>query len=233
LHISPVVGKSHKHVTLLQPGEFVAGIGRNQLAEILDAATLRKIAARRTILTEGSPATHLFLLKSGQVKFYRLARTGDEVLLTTLAPGDTFGLGSLLANPGRYIGTAETMHDSELLVWERSRIQRLAQKYPRLAQNALGIVLRYLAAHYDRLFDLVTCTAPERLARVLVRLGQGTGAVVPNGVAITITNDELAVQANVSAFTVSRFLNRWAREGTLDKSRGKLFIHAPENLVVD
>jgi CRP/FNR family cyclic AMP-dependent transcriptional regulator len=228
-----MVHKSHRPVTLSQPTEFVAGIGRDQLSEILGAAKIRKIGARQIILREGAPPTHLFLLKSGRAKFYRLTGSGGEVLLSLLAPGDVFGLGTLLARPVPYVGTAETTRDSELVVWEQARIRRLAQKYPRLAQNALGIVLRYLAAHFDRLFDLVTCTAAERLVRAVLHLGKQTGVVVPTGVEITITNEELASQANVSPFTVSRFLNRWARRGALSKSRGRVFIQCPEKLVSD
>jgi CRP-like cAMP-binding protein len=224
------VDKSHK---LSHRAEFVAGIGGHQLSEILDAAEIRKVGPRRIILREGAAATHLFLLKSGRAKFYRLSRTGEEVLLSLLAPGDVFGLGTLLARPAPYIGTAETTRDSELLVWEMGRIRRLAHKYPRLARNALGIVLRYLATHLDRLFDLVTCTAAERLARIVLHLCQESGVVIPTGAEITVTNEELAGQANVSPFTVSRLLNRWARMGALRKSRGKVFIHSPEKLIGD
>ncbi len=231
--ISRAVRKSQTFLKLSQPTEFLAGIGRDHLAEVLGAAATRKIGARQIILREGTPAAHLFLLKSGRAKFYRLTRGGDEVLLSGLVPGDTFGLGTLLADSVRYMGTAETTHASELLVWDRARIRRLAQRYPRLAQNAMSIVLRYLGAHYDRLFDLVACTAPERLARVLLRIGRGTGAIVPTGVEISVTNDELAAQANVSAFTVSRNLNRWVRAGALWKSRGKVFIQSPTKLIVD
>ena len=128
---------------LPHPAELVAGIRGAQLSEILDAAKARRIAAGQIILREGASPTHLFLLKSGRAKLYRLARSGDEVLLSLLTPGDSFGLGSLLARPVSYIGTAETTRDCELLVWEQARIRRLARKYPRLAENALGIVLRY------------------------------------------------------------------------------------------
>ncbi len=225
--------KSKKILTLSQPTELVEGIGRDQLSEILGAAEIREIGARQIILREGGPPAHLFLLKSGYAKFYRLTRNGGEVLLWRLVPGNVFGLGTLLAHPVPYIGTAETTRDCELLVWEQARIRRLAHKYPRLAQNALSIVLRYLAAHFDRLVDLVTCTSPERLARVVLHLGKETGVVVPSGIEITVTNDELAAQANVSTFTVSRFLNRWARKGALSKSRGKVFVRHPEKLVGD
>src|SRR5262245_32247799 len=98
--------KSRKNVTL-SPTEFLAGIGKNQLHEILGAAELRKIKAHKVILREGNPAAHLFLLKSGRAKFYRVTRNGDEVLLSQILPGDVFGLGTLLAKPVPYIGTAE------------------------------------------------------------------------------------------------------------------------------
>jgi CRP-like cAMP-binding protein len=225
------VPKSHKHVRPSPTAEFLAGIGRSQLSEILGAAKVQKVSARHIILREGNPPAHLYLLKSGLAKFSRLTRNGDEVLLWQLMPGDTFGLGTLLAHPTPYVGTAQTMRDSELLVWEQAKIRGLARKYPRLAQNALGIVIRYLTAHFDRLFDLLGCTAAERLARAVLHLSKGTGKVVPTGVEIAATNEELGALANVSPFTASRLLNTWARDGVLAKSRGKIFVQSPEKLI--
>jgi CRP-like cAMP-binding protein len=215
-----------------QPPEFLAGIGKTQYREILGGAELRKIDARHIIFREGDPPAHLYLLKSGRAKFYRLTRDGEEVLLAVLAPGNVFGLGTLLARPMPYIGTAETTADSEFLVWDQARIRGLARKYPRLAQNALGIVFRYLAAHFDRMFELVSCTAPERLARMLVHLGKRMGKILPNGVEVTATNEELAALAHISPYTVSRLLGKWERVGALVKSRGRVFIQSPEKLVV-
>ena len=226
-----LVYRSHNRLTLSRPVEFVQGIRGDRLSEILDAAEMRKVSAQTTILREGDTPAQLFLLKSGRAKFYRLTDAGDEVLLSLLVPGDTFGLGTLLARPVPYIGTAETTRDSELLVWKYARIRKLAEKYPRLAQNALGIVLRYLTAHFDRLFGLVTSTAQERLASVMFHLGSETGQTVATGVEINATNDELAALANVSPFTVSRLLNRWTRSGALTKSRRKIFIKSPEKLL--
>jgi CRP/FNR family transcriptional regulator len=209
------------------------GFRGDPLSEILNAAEVRKVSAEKTILREGDSPAHLFLLKSGRAKFYRLTDDGDEVLLSLLVPGDTFGMGTLLAPPVPYIGNAETTLDSELLVWKYARIRKLAQKYPRLAQNALSIVLRYLDTHFDRLFHLVSSTAADRLAYVLIHLGRETGQTTPAGVEINATNEELAATANVSPFTVSRLLSRWARSGALAKSRRKIIIKVPERLVSD
>src|SRR5262249_45595460 len=156
-------------------------VPEDQLNEILEAAERRKIGPQEIIFREGSPSSHLFLLISGRVKFCRLTDDGTEVLFGHLVPGDTFGLGTLLARPMPYVGTAETTRDSQLLVWKQARIRKLAEKYPRLSQNTLGIVLRYLKTHFDRLFDLMSGTAGERLANVVLRLGKDTGLVIPNG----------------------------------------------------
>jgi CRP-like cAMP-binding protein len=225
--------KSGKRLTLSPPAELFAGLGRDQMAEILGAAEIRKAHARQIILREGALASHVFLLKAGRAKFYRLTQSGGEVLLSMLRPSQAFGLGALLSRPMHYVGAVEATHDSELLVWDQSRIRRLAKKHPRIMENALGIALRYLTAHFDRLFDLVTCTAEERLTRVLLHLGKETGAIGPKGVEIAATNEEVAGLANVGVFTVSRLLNRWARRGALSKSRGKVLIRAPEKLVRD
>jgi CRP-like cAMP-binding protein len=225
------VSTSHKLLSPAQLAEIVADIRGAHLSEILGAAETIKIGPQQIILREGAPPTQMFLLRSGRAEFFRLSRAGDKVLLSLLVPGDAFGLGTLLAPPVPYIGTAKTIRDSELLVWKQARIRKLAQKYPRLAQNALGIVLRYLTEHFDRLFELVTSTAGERVAAALLHLAKETGRRSPTGFAIDASNEELAAQANVSPFTVSRHLSRWESTGALSKSRGKVFIRNPEKLL--
>jgi CRP/FNR family transcriptional regulator len=231
MHDNKGMDKSREQSAYVPPTEFFAGIGKAQIAEILRAADVRKISAHRIILREGSPAEHLYLLKSGAAKLYRITKGGDEVLLSRVAPGDTFGLGTLLARPAPYMATAETIGDCEFLVWDQARIRGLARRYQRLAQNALGIVLRYLAGHFDRLAHLLTSTAEERVAHTVVHLGKKSGTVVPTGVEIAATNEEIAALANVSPFTVSRVLNKWMRVGALAKSRKKVFIQTPEKLM--
>jgi CRP-like cAMP-binding protein len=218
-------------LTLALTAEILTDIRGAQFSEIIGAAETIKMGSQQIILREGAAPTHMFLLRSGRAEFYRLSRAGDEVLLSLLVPGNAFGLGALLVPPARYIGTAKTTRDSELLVWKQARIRKLAQKYPRLAQNALGIVLRYLTTHFDRLFELVTSNAGERVAAALLHMAKETGRKTPTGFEIDASNEELAAQANVSPFTVSRHLSRWERTGALSKSRGKVFIRNPEILL--
>ena len=184
--------------------KLLSGLTPAQKKLVLQSAEQRQVKANQVILQTGDPATSLFLLTKGRVKYYRVTKRGDEVPLFWLAPGDAFGIGTLLAMPLRYIATAQAVDDCELLVWSRNVIRSLAANYELLAQNALQIVLDCLAAYTDRLVGVTTGTAEERLAYTLLQLGDQLGQVRPRGVELAIMNDDLARMANVSAFTASR-----------------------------
>jgi CRP-like cAMP-binding protein len=56
------------------------------------------------------------------------------------------------------------------------------------------------------------------------------GQEAPGGVALQITNEELANAANVTAFTASRLMSQWRRDRALVKRRGKVLLRSPERL---
>jgi CRP/FNR family transcriptional regulator, nitrogen oxide reductase regulator len=218
---------------LTVPSQLFAGMNEIAIAEILAAGHPRKVAAKRVIFSAGEKATHLFVQRTGRIRYFRPTITGDEVLLRLLAPGDTFGIGTLLKNPCPYVGSAEAISEVDMLVWEHASIQNFATLYPQLADNALRIVLRYLKGYVDRHVGLVTKTAEQRLADTLLTLGHRTGRTLPTGVLVDVTNGQLGALADISLFTASRLLSGWERQGTVSKSRGKVLIHSPEALIGD
>ena len=210
-----------------------SGLTADQTKSIIESAELRKFPAGTIIVNGGSPAINLFLITQGTAKYFRVTKRGDEVLLWWLSRDDTFGIGALLAERARYIGTAQSVDDCEMLVWSQDEIRRLAAKYQLLAENALNIVLQYLAAYADRIVGLSTETAEERIARTLLQLSHRVGRVRPTGVEVAIRNEDLSRLADVSPFTASRQLKKWAREGVIQKSRRNIQILSPESLLLD
>jgi CRP-like cAMP-binding protein len=154
-------------------------------------------------------------------------------LLQRLLPGDVFGLGTLLKHPPAYIGSGQTISDCELLVWEHTKIRKLANTYPQLAENGLRIVLHYLKGYADRHVGLITKTSKQRLAETLLNLGHRTGRVHRHGIEIEATNEQLSALADISRFTTSRLLSGWEREGAVSKTRGRVLVHTPETLIIE
>ncbi len=57
------------------------------------------------------------------------------------------------------------------------------------------------------------------------------GRSVSGGVELHVRNEELANEENVTIFTVSRLMGEWQRKGLLKKSRGKVVLRLPEELI--
>jgi CRP-like cAMP-binding protein len=210
---------------------FFSGLGRKETGTVLSAGTRLSLKASEIIARADEPANRLFLVRDGAVDYFVVTRDGRKVLLRRLVSGNIFGVGALLSQPTGYAGTSQTVRCSELLTWEHSVIRKLAGDYPRLAENALQTVLRYFAIFAERHLALVSKPAQERLACALTSLGSRSGHIVPTGVEVDIKNEDLAALADVSSFTASRFLKKWDRQGTVEKTRGKVVIQRPEELL--
>jgi CRP/FNR family transcriptional regulator, nitrogen oxide reductase regulator len=210
---------------------FVEGFAPSDLAVILGAATLRRFQAHSLIANEGHAADKLFLMIEGRARTFTTTRKGEKVVLLWIATGETSGGRALLSEPMEYLVSTETVTDSLVLVWNRSAILPLTKQYPRLLENALRIASDYVEAYRELHLAATYHTASQRVARVLDSLAKGIGRRTVEGIELNVSNEELANEANVTIFTVSRLLSEWQRKGLLVKSRGRIVIRLPEEPV--
>src|SRR2546429_8912667 len=87
-----------------------------------------------------------------------------------------------------------------MLVWDRGTLRNLAGYYPRLLENALLIAYDYLAWYVADHVALISHTARQRLASVLVGLARTIGKRVSDGFEFDAKNEELASAGNVNGF---------------------------------
>jgi CRP-like cAMP-binding protein len=209
---------------------FLQGLEKPELESILTNASQRRLLANSVVQNQGEPASHLLLLTSGRARYFYITEEGRKILFLWLRPGDILGGSALLAQPLSYLVNVETLKDSRMLVWDRATIRSLAARYPRLRENALSIAFDYFTYYVATHTALVSNSARERLARILVNFANGIGHEVSGGIQLEITNEDLANEANVTVFTASRLLSEWQRNGAIIKSRGKIVLCSPERL---
>jgi CRP/FNR family transcriptional regulator, nitrogen oxide reductase regulator len=207
------------------------GLRSSDVKEVLAASHLLKVGPKEVLCSANEPALNLFVLVHGRVKYSQVTPRGEEIILRVMTPTEGFGFTTLLSNPPNYLGTAESLVQSELLVWEHKNILPLAARYPQIMSNTLRITLSYLGNLIDRHSNLFDGTASNRIARVLVDLCRRTGAVDHKGIDVNITNEHLGSLADASRFTVSRTLNKWHKQHVISKSRESVRIHSPEALL--
>ena len=209
---------------------FLEGLTISDRAAVLAAASQRRLQANSVAVHQGDPADYLFLIIHGRARHFYITPQGKKIVLFWLTPGQIFGGSALLSTPAEYLVGTEMLENSSLLVWHRSKIRALAVQVPRLLDNALSVATDYLTWYLAAHTSLVSHSAEQRLAQVLVTLAHGFGRRVSGGTCLDLTNEQLANAANVTPFTASRILSSWRRSGAVVKSRGQLLLRSPEQL---
>jgi len=209
---------------------LLMGLTPLAVEEIVAAATPMHFVANSVVANQRQPAGKLFLLRNGRARYFFITKGGRKLILHWLVPGEIFGGMALLSEPSSYLVSTEIVEASDVLVWNRSAIRRLATKYPQLLDNGLSIAMDYLALHLASHVALTCHNARQKLAETLITLASTIGHSTRAGIELDVTNEELANAANVSVFTASRLLNEWQRRGVLSKSRCRLVLRSPERL---
>lgn len=212
--------------------QLLDGLTPTDRKTILAAATQRRFFANSVITNQDHPADHLFLLTKGLVRYFFVTEAGKKLLFQWLGPGDLFGGQTVLSTPSSYLASTEAVVDSSMFVWDRPAIRGLIARYPRLLENALLTASDYVAWYLMSNISFVSHTVRQRVAQVLVTLARTIGQKTRGGVALLLTNEELANAAKVTPFTVSRLISQWQRDRVLVKRRGKILLLSPARLLL-
>ena len=212
---------------------FFKGLAASDLRMVLQTATIRQIAAHSTIFHQQEPIHSLFLLTEGRARHFYVTREGQKILLRWIKPGEIFSVMALSLSRSTQLTGAETVRDSSIMAWNRNISRSLVAHYPILLENALAIMAGYLEWGLSGYVGLACHSGRLRLARALINLASDLDGETRNGIELEITNNELANTANVDYFTVSRLLRIWHRRGALVKSRGRVVLRFPEQLLID
>lgn len=78
---------------------------------------------------------------------------------------------------------------------------------PQIARNALLLASDFVSWQFTSYIGLASHTARQRVAQILVTLARTVGRETPGGVALHITNEDLANAANVTPFAASRLIS--------------------------
>jgi CRP-like cAMP-binding protein len=210
---------------------FLQGLTNLDVRSIIDAASVRKYSANSVVIKQGDSADHLFLLADGCARLFFISEQGRKVLFRWLLPGEILGAAALLARPSYYLVSTEVVKNSVVFTWSHSTIRSLAVQYPKLLDNVLPFATDHLAWFLSAHMALVSDTARERLAHVLLALSERIGHKVTGGIRVDITNEQLADAANITPFTASRLLSQWQRDGIILKRRCQIVLQAPHRLL--
>jgi len=194
-------------------------------------ATHGQFSEFSVIVRQEDVAERLFLLTSGRGRHFVVTSDGRKIPMHLVTAGQIVGGAAILSTPCLYLASTELLSDGCALVWDRQTIREFVSRLPILLDNALSISI---TEHIEELIAAnisVNSDETARIAQLLISLASGIGRVSSEGIEIHVGNDDLAVGASVTEFTMSLTLARWEREGVLTQGPGKIVLRRPELLI--
>jgi CRP-like cAMP-binding protein len=160
-----------------------------------------------------------------------LDESGRKLTLCILGKGEIFGEMVLVGERRREL-SAQVLQDAVIYEINRDKFLELIEKKPWLALEIIGIFGRRTREIEQKLEDLIFKDIPTRLSRQLLKLIQQHGKETTEGIQINfkITHKELADLIGSARENTTSALNRFAREGILDKKRYLIIVKDEEKL---
>ncbi len=168
------------------------------------------------IYLQDTKATCFYYLKAGRVKSFIQSPEGEERVLNVYGAGSLFGEASFFDELPR-VSSAVALTSCEIVPIDRELVTEEIEKDPELALAMMKYLARTVRLLSGQLDDMAFRPVPCRLARFLL-----AGADRLN--MVRCTQEEIAASISASRVTVSRALNRLAREGAVELQYGSILL---------
>lgn len=209
----------------LKASPVFAGLPAKAIESLAAAAREERCRARDYVFMEGDPALWFCLVKSGRVRIVRHSRTGKDVVLDLLGPGEVFGGVAVFENRP-YPAAAQAIEASVVLKVPAEAILPLSERHPSVIRELALTIGRRLRAAHDSMKALAVDPVEARLAAMLLRLGEREGTRGKQGLTLPfhLTRQSLADMTGTTVETTIRIVSRWLKEGLLLDEGGRLVL---------
>lgn len=214
------------------PDCLAAKFGRHKELTAREIDFLRTLEAEETslpagheLISQGEPSENLYVLRSGWAYGHKLLANGRRQVLEILLPGDLLGTREFVFHGA--LNSVTTATASVVCPFPRARLNEFYEDHPQLTALLVDMLLREQALLVERIADIGSRPALQRLAHLFVeihvrlcRTGPDPGRSFDFPLSQTILGEALGL----SRVHVARTLKELREAGLLELSRRRATI---------
>jgi CRP-like cAMP-binding protein len=167
---------------------------------------------KENIYKQGAPALTLFYIQSGGVGLSTRTKHQPSVVTAILGAGDLFGELCLAGYPLR-MSTAGALTASSIRTIQKKDMLRILRKHNKTSNALVSYLLSSVQKYSDHVAELLTSSAEQRLARVLLRLAHLDKSGPPVAEIPVLSHQVLAEMVGTTRPRVNLFMNRFRKQG--------------------
>ncbi len=174
---------------------------------------------KQNIYTQGEPAETLFYIQKGGVRLSTRRNKRPSAVTAILGVGDFFGELCLADFPLRMC-TAVALTASSIRIIKKDKMLEMIRRKNKTSRSLLAHLLSKIKNYRDHVADLLTSTAEQRLAHVLLRLAHlgkngRTGIEIPH-----LTDTVLAEMVGTTRSRINEFMQQFRKKGFITCAGG-------------
>ncbi len=178
---------------------------------------------KQNIYKQGAPAYTLFYIQEGGVRLSTRTKQQPSAVTAILGVGDFFGEICLAGYPLR-VSTAVALTASSIRTIQKKKMLQMLRKKNKASNALVAYLLSSVQKYKDHVSELLTSSAEQRLARVLLRLAH----LDKRGPAVAeipiLSHQVLAEMVGTTRPRVNLFMNRFRKRGFINYDGG-LEVH--------
>lgn len=178
---------------------------------------------KQNIYTQGAPAYTLFYIQAGGVRLSSRTKHEPSAVTAILGVGDIFGELCLAGYPLR-MSTAIALTASSIRVVQKNKMLKLLRKKNKASNAMVSYLLSSVQKYKAHVSELLTSSAEQRLARVLLRLAHLDKSGPPVVEIPVLSHQVLAEMVGTTRSRVNLFMNRFRKQGFINYDGG-LEVH--------
>ena len=216
---------------LLATSPAFANMTLEEVEQIVSRGRLVEVEKERPIFDQGMEAVSFFLLVDGYVRVVKTLPDGQQVIVRYFPSGELIGIAPAL-KVDRYPASAIAAIDCVALAWPSRIWPEIIQSSPAFLANVLQAVGTRLQESQDRLVEIATQRAEQRVALALLSMGEKVGKPMDAGFAIDfpLSRQDIAEMTATTLHTVSRLMAGWERQGLVRLGRQKVVVLSRQKL---
>jgi CRP/FNR family cyclic AMP-dependent transcriptional regulator len=178
---------------------------------------------KQNIYKQGARAYTLFYIQAGGVRLSTQSKHQPSAITAILGVGDFFGELCLAGYPLR-MSTAVALTASSIRTIKKQKMLEMLRKKSRTSNSLVFYLLSSVKKYQDHVAHLLTSSAEQRLARVLLRLAQLDRKGPPVAEIPVLSHQVLAEMVGTTRPRVNLFMNRFRKKGFIHYDGG-LEVH--------
>ncbi|MDX9859755.1 MAG: Crp/Fnr family transcriptional regulator [Rhodospirillales bacterium] len=215
---------------LLKGVDLLKDLLPHELVEIEELCRFKTFRAGTQVFDRQAETRDVFFVVRGRVRIVNYSMSGREITLDDIGAGGHFGeLAAIDSQPRSAAVLA--IEDSLIVALPQRHFIEALERYPSIARRVMKRLARMVRASTERIMDLSTLAANNRVQAELLRQARDTVKEDNTAVIVPIpVHSDIASRVSTTRETVARVLSDLTRQGILERTRDSLIIRDVQRL---